>query len=149
MVRCKKESFLVRLPGIEPGSLPWQGSILPLDHRRSRTTCSHAVRSRHPPKLHILSALAFLLSASSLETISLLLLTSARIPFPMPLRIPPVYRHSLSPPSPAYLHQSLYLPFILPKACSSSCLQGSPLVVLLPLVPSIRGWIIMAMRVRA
>ncbi len=26
--------MLLRLPGIEPGSLPWQGSILPLDHRR-------------------------------------------------------------------------------------------------------------------
>ncbi len=24
----------LRSPGIEPGSLPWQGSILPLDHER-------------------------------------------------------------------------------------------------------------------
>ena len=30
----------MHLPGIEPGSRPWQGRILPLDHR-----CLHASRS--------------------------------------------------------------------------------------------------------
>jgi hypothetical protein len=30
----KKTNMAVRSPGIEPGSLPWQGSILPLDHER-------------------------------------------------------------------------------------------------------------------
>ena len=26
--------FFVRLPGIEPGSRPWQGRVLPLNHNR-------------------------------------------------------------------------------------------------------------------
>ena len=41
---CK--SISVRRPGIEPGSLPWQGSILPLDHRRSWAMMPRFVRWR-------------------------------------------------------------------------------------------------------
>jgi hypothetical protein len=33
-IRKSQKVKAVRSPGIEPGSLPWQGSILPLDHER-------------------------------------------------------------------------------------------------------------------
>jgi hypothetical protein len=38
--RCKKE---LHRPGIEPGSVPWQGTILPLDHR-----CRRRCRGSNP-----------------------------------------------------------------------------------------------------
>jgi hypothetical protein len=30
---CRESKKEVHRPGIEPGSVPWQGTILPLDHR--------------------------------------------------------------------------------------------------------------------
>ena len=38
-----KENHPMRRPGIEPGSAPWQGAILPLDHRR--TMCPEVASS--------------------------------------------------------------------------------------------------------
>nr|PNR49195.1 hypothetical protein PHYPA_011091 [Physcomitrium patens] len=32
----REDKSTVHRPGIEPGSVPWQGTILPLDHRCQR-----------------------------------------------------------------------------------------------------------------
>ena len=38
MVYCLWQNYFMRDPGIEPGSVPWQGTILPLNQPRDLVT---------------------------------------------------------------------------------------------------------------
>ena len=44
----KKKQKNLRPPGIEPGSNPWEGSIMPLDHGRDTDTALHKKRETPP-----------------------------------------------------------------------------------------------------
>ena len=46
----KKKKFVLRLPGLEPGSNRWQRSILPLNHKRV-TKFLYTIQVLNIPKL--------------------------------------------------------------------------------------------------